>query len=172
MPSWYALGHRARRDLIAYIQTFSPRWKTEQPKAPIVIPSEPPSSPESLGRGKEVYEQTGCANCHGERGLGDGPSAKAGLQDSWGNPIAPANLANAHSKYGDNNADLYRILMTGIDGTPMPSFGEVLTADQAWDLVHYLQILSRETPSPDGSFAALSAHRESIPTILGFLFGE
>ena len=172
MPSWYALGHRARRDLIAYIQTFSPRWTTEQPKAPITIPSEPANSQQSVERGREVYQRTGCADCHGDRGLGDGPSAKAGLQDSWGNPIAPANLAKQHSKYGDSGTERYRILMTGIDGTPMPSFGEVLTADQTWDLVHYLENLSHETPPSDQRFGAVSAHQERIATILGFLFGE
>src|SRR5438045_3554262 len=27
MPPWYAIGHHARRDVIAYMQTFSPRWQ-------------------------------------------------------------------------------------------------------------------------------------------------
>ena len=26
MPSWFAIGHRNRLDVIAYIQTFSARW--------------------------------------------------------------------------------------------------------------------------------------------------
>jgi len=36
---------------------------------------------------------------------------------------------------------LYRIFMTGLDGTPMPSWTDYLNADQAWDLVHYLRSL-------------------------------
>jgi mono/diheme cytochrome c family protein len=31
--------------------------------------------------------------------------------------------------------------MTGLDGTPMPSFGDALKPDQIWDLVHYIQTL-------------------------------
>ena len=31
--------------------------------------------------------------------------------------------------------------MTGVDGTPMPSFADNLTPADAWDLVHYLRTL-------------------------------
>ena len=41
MPSWDALGHRQRLDVIAYIKTFSPRFATEKPQPPIIIPPEP-----------------------------------------------------------------------------------------------------------------------------------
>ena len=39
------------------------------------------------------------------------------------------------------NEDLYKIFMTGLDGTPMPSFKDNLPPDEAWDLVHYLRTL-------------------------------
>jgi hypothetical protein len=29
--------------------------------------------------------------------------------------------------------DLYRIFMTGLDGTPMPSFADVIQPNDAWD---------------------------------------
>jgi hypothetical protein len=29
--------------------------------------------------------------------------------------------------------------MTGLDGTPMPSFSDNITPEQAWDLVFYLR---------------------------------
>jgi len=32
--------------------------------------------------------------------------------------------------------------VTGLDGTPMPSFASATTADQRWDLVHYIRTLS------------------------------
>ena len=44
-------------------------------------------------------------------------------------------------KCGQSNQDLYRIFMTGLDGTPMPSYLEDVTPDQAWDLVHFLRTL-------------------------------
>jgi hypothetical protein len=31
--------------------------------------------------------------------------------------------------------------MTGLDGTPMPSYADVIKPEDAWDLVHYLRTL-------------------------------
>ena len=42
MPHWDALPPQNRIDLVAYIKTFSPRWKSEKPGDPIKIPAEPP----------------------------------------------------------------------------------------------------------------------------------
>ena len=141
MPAWYAVGHRARLDLIAYVQTFSPRWGSEKPQAPIDIPAEPPYTKESAERGRAVYKQNECAKCHGEEGRGDGPSSGS-LKDDWGNPIVPYDLTKGHIKCGDSGPDIYRVFMTGLSGTPMPSFARVITSEDAWDLAHYIQSLS------------------------------
>jgi mono/diheme cytochrome c family protein len=37
---------------------------------------------------------------------------------------------------------MFRDLVTGLDGTPMPSFAAATTADQRWDVVHYIRSLS------------------------------
>jgi mono/diheme cytochrome c family protein len=37
---------------------------------------------------------------------------------------------------------MFRDLVTGLDGTPMPSFGGAMNADQRWDVVHYIRSLS------------------------------
>src|ERR1039458_974462 len=42
-------------------------------------------------------------------------------------------------KCGDTDQDIYRIFMTGLDGTPMPSFADNIKPDEAWDLVFYLR---------------------------------
>ena len=42
---------------------------------------------------------------------------------------------------GVTNQDLYRIFMTGLDGSPMPSFADVVKPEEAWDLVHFLRTL-------------------------------
>jgi len=162
MPSWYPIGHRARQDAIAYIQTFSKRWAEEKPGNPVSISREPESSPDSVRRGRQVYEQTGCANCHGDDGRGDGPSAKAGMTDTWGHAIVAADLTTAHFKCGSTSVDLYRSFVTGIDGTPMPSFAETLDPAQIWDLVHYVLDLGRAR-DVDGWLAALSKMTKAPP---------
>jgi mono/diheme cytochrome c family protein len=140
MPSWYPLSPKARLDVIAYIQTFSPRWTSEQPGQPLAIPAEPAYSPATVTRGRAIYEQQRCAQCHGDRGAGDGPSAKT-QTDDWGNPIVPFDLTKGHMQGGTTGADLYRVFMTGLNGTPMPSFLDTIKPEEAWDLVHYIQSL-------------------------------
>lgn len=141
MPPWRPLTREARTDLVAYIKTFSSRFQEEKPGTPLQIPPEPPSSAESVQRGAELFQNMNCWSCHGKEGRGDGPSAHT-LTDSKGYPIAPFDLTSGMQlKCGDSSQAAFRDLMTGLDGTPMPSFSDALTPDQAWDLVHFIESL-------------------------------
>ncbi len=154
MPTWQAIGHRARLDVIAYIKTFSTRWQSEQPQPAIVVPAETADDAASVQRGREIYVKFQCTQCHGDGGMGDGPSSHE-LKDDWGNPIVPYNLTQGHIKCGDTAADVYRVFMTGLNGTPMPSFSESIEPAQAWDLAHYIRSLaSHSSPAPAASAVA------------------
>jgi mono/diheme cytochrome c family protein len=155
MKPWTSLSAQQRADLVAFIKTWSPRWATEKPGTPLVIPPETPDKPESVERGKVLFQTTlNCSKCHGTEGLGDGRSA-ATLQDDDGNPIKPRDFVHASRfKCGTTNEDLYRILMTGLDGTPMSSFSDSLDASQAWDLIHYLRTLQQNYRPPHTQKAA------------------
>jgi mono/diheme cytochrome c family protein len=149
MPSWKALTAQNRADLVAFIKTFSARWVTEKPSDPIAIPTEPKLTVESIKHGGELFQKMECWKCHGQEGRGDGPSAST-LTDSNDQPIRPYNFTSDNrSKCGKTNADLYKIFMTGLDGTPMPSFADVVKPEDAWDLVHYLRTLQYNNPSPE-----------------------
>src|ERR1700746_4004235 len=152
MPHWDALTDQNRIDLVAYIKTFSPRWKTENPGDPIPVPPEPAVTMQSIAHGNELFQKMECWKCHGQQGRGDGPSA-ATLTDSKDQPIRPYNFADASSdsrfKCGSTNQDLYRIFMTGVDGTPMPSFADVIQPNDAWDLVHFLRTLQKNRQSKE-----------------------
>ena len=39
---------------------------------------------------------------------------------------------------GDRPEDIYRVLTTGLNGTPMVSFEATLTPEQRWDIIAYL----------------------------------
>src|SRR5437667_5610608 len=97
MPPFAALSTRERRDVIAYLQTLSPRWQTDGPGTPIAIADEPVATRESVTQGRKLFEAN-CAKCHGD-GTGNGPSAVKGMVDDWGAPIAPANLALGRGKW-------------------------------------------------------------------------
>lgn len=144
MPSWASLGDRAVRDVVEYVKTFSPRWETEAPREPLKIPPEPPDNEQSRKRGAEVYQQQGCFNCHGAKGKGDGPAMPT-LLDDWGHKIVPYDFTGGVGlKCGDRPEDIYRVFMTGLTGSPMPSFDGQMTPEDAWHLVHYLQTLRSE----------------------------
>jgi mono/diheme cytochrome c family protein len=141
MPAWKPLTNQNRADLVAYVKGFSAKWKGATPGTPIAIPAEPPVKIESLLHGRELFQKMECGKCHGPEGHGNGPAA-ATLTDSKDNPIRPYNFAmGSRFKCGVTNEDLYRIFMTGLDGTPMPSFSDVLKPADAWDLVHFLRTL-------------------------------
>lgn len=142
MPPWLPLSRQQRADLVAYVKSFSSRFREEKPGIPLELPPETPADHDSIDRGRELYEATiKCATCHGKEGRGDGPSGPT-LTDSKGDLIQPTNFtAMVRFKCGDSNQDLYRVLMTGLDGSPMASFSNSLKPEQAWDLVHYLRSL-------------------------------
>jgi mono/diheme cytochrome c family protein len=149
MPSWITLTAQNRADLVAFIKTFSARWKNEKPSDPINVPPEPKLTIESIKHGQEIFEKLECWKCHGQEGHGDGPSAST-LTDSNDQPIRPYNFAaGSRFKCGATNQDLYKIFMTGLDGTPMPSFADVIKPDDAWDLVHFLRTLQVAEKSPE-----------------------
>jgi mono/diheme cytochrome c family protein len=141
MPPWRPLVPQTDADLLAYIKTFSPRWKTEKAGTPIDIPAEPAATVESIRHGRELFQKMECWKCHGPQGHGDGPSAST-LTDSKDNPIRPYNFSTGtRFKCGTSNRDLYRIFETGVDGTPMPSFADNLKGNDGWDLVHFLRTM-------------------------------
>jgi mono/diheme cytochrome c family protein len=149
MPSWIVLTDQNRADLVAFIKTFSPRWKTEKAGDAIAVTPEPKLTLESIKHGQELFQKLECWKCHGQEGRGDGPSAST-LTDSNDQPIRPYNFAaGSRFKCGSTNQDLYKIFLTGVDGTPMPSFGDVVKPEEAWDLVHFLRTLQVNHKSPE-----------------------
>jgi mono/diheme cytochrome c family protein len=151
MPTWRPLTPQTRVDLLAYIKTFSPKWQTQKPGTPIEIPPEPPQTIDSVLHGRQLFDQMQCWKCHGPEGRGDGPSANT-LTDDKGDPIRPYNFHDGtRFRCGETNQDLYKIFITGLDGTPMPSFADSLKPQDAWDLVHFLRTLQPNVKSESRS---------------------
>ena len=149
MPSWAQLTDQQRANLVAFVKTFSPRWNTEKPGDPIQVPAESAVNLDSLKHGKEIFTKLECFKCHGDQGRGDGPAAAA-LTDNNNQPIHPYDFeSGSRFKCGTTNSDLYKIFMTGVDGTPMPSFADVVKPAEAWDLVHYLRTLQINRKGPE-----------------------
>jgi mono/diheme cytochrome c family protein len=147
MASFTFLSDREVWAVIAYVRTFSPRWKEEKPGEPVVIAEPPPQTRPMVEAGRKVFMDTGCFACHGEQGRGDGPAAAALTYDS-GLPVKPANLTRPDwFKGGPTATDVYRTFITGMDGTPMPSFADSLSEEQRWQLVYFVLSLGKPETS-------------------------
>ena len=141
MPTWHELPEKDRLAVITYVKTFSPRWREERPDVPVPLPDPPRATADLLQRGKTLYGEAKCAECHGDGGKGDGPSA-AQLRDDVGFRIRPTDFSRGQFKGGSDVRDLFRVLSTGMDGTPMPSFADTLSDDERWAISYYVLSLS------------------------------
>src|SRR2546430_8092147 len=143
------------RDLtVTGVQTCAlPISDTSQHVAALKFSGEPSggTGATALRTGRQFYDSIGCRKCHGDQGRGDGPSAPT-LKDDAGFPIFAADLHQSwRFRGGATAADIYRRLRTGLDGTPMPSFSDLidqkfLTDEQLWRLAQYVRSLSPPEP--------------------------
>ena len=147
MPSFSGLSAEQRWKVVAYIKTFYPGFQDETPEEMALVNSQISATPTSVQRGKALFQEMDCHSCHGTQARGYGKVALAGeLKDSTGLPISPNDLTNPSGwKNGTTARDVVRTLLTGLDGTPMPSYESQLVGheDDAWHLANYLLSLSR-----------------------------
>lgn len=110
-----------------------------QPGLPIIVPPEPKSDDLRWFNGRRVYLQ-GCASCHGPDGH---PLPDAVKFDDEGYPDPPRSFVNGIFKGGMDGAALYCRITKGMRGTPMPAYEGTYSDDELWDLIHYVQSLTR-----------------------------
>ena len=134
------LTQRERSAVVQFIKAFSPRFAKEAPGKSLIVPPVPKKTGEILAMGQRLYRDVGCPSCHGDQGKGDGPSAP-GMKDDWGWATWPSDLTWRPLKRGSDIRDTYLTLVTGLSGTPMPSYASALDAQQTWALVYYLESL-------------------------------
>jgi cytochrome c oxidase cbb3-type subunit 2 len=136
------LGHpglpvAAQRALVTYLRTFSSR----EARPPVPVPAAPAATADVVSRGAKLYKESGCPECHGAEGRGDGPSARKGMKDARELPITPTDLTWRPFKRGSEPSETWKSIANGLDGTPMPSYSDALTPQQIWDVVLFLESL-------------------------------
>ena len=131
MPAFAGqLSERDTWSVVAYLRGFSP---TRVLDTGLAAPA--------AGMGREVYEAQ-CAGCHGVAGGGDGPAAASFK-------VPPRALSNPGWLAGVSDHRLIQTLRTGLPGTPMPSFDQVLSDGQMGAVVDYLRVLAAGTYKPN-----------------------
>lgn len=140
MPAWTNFSNNELDNLAYYLKSFSKDFVDFGDVTPITIPNPPSLTEESIRRGRQVFVENQCVDCHGNLGLGDGPSAPT-LIDQWDQPIRAADLSKKWTfRGGPTREDIYRTFTTGLDGSPMPSYSIQPPEDQ-WHLVNYVYSL-------------------------------
>jgi mono/diheme cytochrome c family protein len=142
MPGFPGLTNRQVDELVQYLKTFSRRFENAQAPEPLELSRDPGFSEDQIEEARGVYQQIGCAGCHGQEGRGDGPSAPT-LRDDWGQPIRAADLTRPWTfNGGATRKDIFRSISTGMNGTPMAGFQSALSDEQRWLLVDFITALS------------------------------
>jgi mono/diheme cytochrome c family protein len=77
--------------------------------------------PERILRGRVVYMEMQCSQCHGIDGQGTG-ATRTEYVDAWGNEQKPFNFTRGSLKGGNDPEDIYRTFHTGLRSI-MPSYG-------------------------------------------------
>jgi cytochrome c oxidase cbb3-type subunit 2 len=149
MPSFAALPEGDRHALVAAVKAFADVPWTIVPSRPpgadgtpgrgiVVVPPEPPDAGTNLARGAELYRDA-CATCHGADGRGE---ARPDLVDEDGRPVRSRDFVLGWFKGDPSPEAIYRRIMLGVPGTPMPS-NDWAYGDDGWYLVRYVLSLRR-----------------------------
>ncbi len=163
MPDWKHLDEATRWHLVDYLKNLAPIFE-ETMSEPVPVAADPTAARADLAKGKAVYEQLGCAACHGVQGRANGTSA-AGLVDDWGKPIRPANLTKGWSyRGGSAPRDTMLRLLTGIDGAGMPSYTGAVSPENAWQLAYY--VASLQEPPHWNLIARVARINGQLPSTL------
>lgn len=164
------LSEPDRRAVLDHVKTLTPAFKNAAPITAenlLKISAAPEPTPKLVALGRKTYQEFQCGKCHGPEGRGDGPSAPT-LVDTSGDPFPAADFTNGIYKSGGRPEDLYRTFLTGMAGTPMPSFAEAIkNEEQAWGLVYYnFSLAPGGKPAPiagdAGPLAAAAADRSVL----------
>ncbi|HEX9102107.1 MAG TPA: cytochrome c, partial [Polyangia bacterium] len=136
-------------DVVQYIKSFSPQWRTER-QGEAIVPSPDPwgeaHAAMAVARGDEVFHGT-CASCHERREL---KTTEFCLRwksaDECELPVRelPPDLRcdplrNVYP--GSELVDLYTTVAAGIGGAGMPTWKGGLPEPDLWSLAYYVRSL-------------------------------
>ncbi len=150
MPSWGHLPERSRWALVQYVKSLATQpWEikpasgapdSDAPRAGIIrIPPEPPYDEAARARAREMFADA-CAGCHGATARGDGAQEQF---DDKGYPTRPRDLTLGVFKGDPTPENIYRRIIAGMPGTPMP-MSDWAYGNDAWHLVHFVRSLSSD----------------------------
>ncbi len=121
-----------------FVSDVGRRWDEAESTLTQPLSPQPELTPERVALGREAFLTKGCSKCHGEDGRGQ---TKDNIgADSWGHPTRAADLTSGMLRGGQQPIDIYRRILNGINGSPMPGFSSALQSEPEtiWNLVSYV----------------------------------
>jgi mono/diheme cytochrome c family protein len=166
MPPFAHLSEVDRWALVHYVKSLSPRaWPGDIHASGVPLPEgirgvveTPPAiplTPEARAKAAALFVE-GCAPCHGPTGRSDGLQRQI---DSEGFPTRPRDLTKGIYKGPATYESVYRRIVAGIPGTPMP-MSDWAEGETATLLAQYVMAMS----SPEQR-AAYEPRREVLRAV-------
>ena len=121
-----------------FIGDVARKWNEAESTLTQPLTPQPELNMERVALGREAFLSKGCSKCHGEDGRGH---TKDNIgNDSWGHPTRAADLTSGMLHGGQEPIDIYRRILNGINGSPMPGFKSALQSEPEtiWNLVSYV----------------------------------
>ncbi|MCA9237267.1 MAG: c-type cytochrome [Planctomycetales bacterium] len=116
-------------------------WRAAQHEVVMPLSPMPVMTAETIAHGQELFLQYSCNKCHGNDGRGGSVGSVDVGKDVWGYNAAAADLTSGMFRGGGRPIDLYRRVLVGINGAPMPSRRADLAndPDAIWHIVHFIK---------------------------------
>jgi mono/diheme cytochrome c family protein len=142
MPAWKSRYSQAERwNLVHYVRSLFTQTEPALPKPggggdfeyPDVYKTQTMPASASFERGKQLFLDR-CSDCHGLAGDGGG-------KDGQYLSVLPADFIHNFAGLKPDaafEAELFAKITFGIKATAMPSWGELLTVEERWDLVKFV----------------------------------
>ncbi|MDH5478378.1 MAG: c-type cytochrome [Nitrospinota bacterium] len=169
MPEWSkVLDEKQRWDLVAYIKTLTDMFEDAPNPAEMSYGTPVASSADSIAKGKQLFKDAKCFECHGEGGRGN--TIKK-LKEESGAKLWPRDLSKPWTfRSGSEPKDIFARISAGIPNTPMPAHAAdttgngKLSVEDRWHVVNYVMSLADERmKTKEGEIVVKGVYRDALP---------
>jgi len=169
MPSWKeVLNDQERWDLVAHVKKLTDLFEGVANPPEISYAGKVASSPESIEKGKNLFKEAKCFECHGEAGKGN--TIKK-LKEDNGARVWPRNLTKPWTFRGGVTPEaIFARISNGIPNTPMPAHAAEktgagkLSVEDRWHVVNYVMSLADDTRRVrEGEIVVKGAQTPQLP---------
>jgi mono/diheme cytochrome c family protein len=151
VPFRGVLSEQGIKDVAAYVRSLAPAGgdagaleDANKRRIDGAAQRPAPVTGEGLAKSKQLFVDR-CVECHGDNGEGSDKE-----KDDWGFRVYMNDFRLGVFKSGNRDADLFRSIAAGMNGTSMGEYSGEITPEETWGLVDYMRTLEQK---PSGLIA-------------------